>query len=128
VIPRGPIRPLHVVSIPTRIAPQIYNSFLLESTLHRNRNWFWIRAENTDKDSTLLFEEAPFVLLIDEVRLARVQAYTAGYERDLPLNRGPFRTGIGGQVTLFHAPPLLSPIYNTNPFGAQVFLRVRLGR
>jgi hypothetical protein len=128
VIPRGPIRPLHVVSIPTRIAPQIYNSFLLESTLHRNRNWFWIRAENTDKDSTLLFEEAPFVLLIDEIRLARVQAYTAGYERDLPLNRGPFRTGVGGQLTLFHAPPLLSPIYNTNPFGAQLFLRVRLGR
>jgi len=128
VIPHDAFRPLHVVSVPTRIAPQIYNSFLLESTLRRNRNWFWMRAENTDRDSTLLFEEAPFVLLADEVRLARVQAYTAGYERELPVNRGPLRFGLGGQFTLFHAPPLLAPIYNANPFGAQVFLRARLGR
>ena len=116
------------MSVPTRIPAQIYNSFLLESTLHRNRNWFWMRAENVDKDSTLLYEEAPFVLLVDEVRLARVRAYTAGYERDLPFSRGLFRTGLGGQVTLYHAPPLLAPFYNSDPFGAQIFLRVRLGK
>lgn len=97
VLPRGGIRPLHVVSIPTRVAGQIYNSFLLESTLHAGRNWFWARAENADKDSTLLYDESPFVLLVDELRLARVQAYTAGYERDLR-----FHTGIGAQFTLFH--------------------------
>jgi hypothetical protein len=128
VIPLGRLRPLHIVRVPTRVPSQIYNSFLLESTLHRGRNWFWMRAENTDKDSTLLYEEDPFVLLIDEARLARVQAYTAGYERDLPITRGPFRSGLGGQATLFHAPPLLAPIYKSNPFGVQLFLRVRLGR
>jgi hypothetical protein len=128
VIPHAVFRPRHVVSVPTRIPAQIYNSFLLESTLHRNRNWFWMRAESADKDSTLLYEEAPFVLLVDEVRLARVQAYTAGYERDLPFSRGPFRTGVGGQVTLYQAPPLLAPFYNSDPFGAQIFLRVRLGK
>jgi hypothetical protein len=68
------------------------------------------------------------VLFADEVRLARVQAYTAGYERELPVERGPFRVGIGGQMTLFHAPPLLAPIYTANPIGAQLFLRVRVGR
>jgi len=87
-----------------------------------------MRAEDTDKDSTLLYEEAPFVLLADEVRLARVQAYTAGYERELPVNRGPMRLGLGGQITLFHAPPLLAPIYNSNPLGVQLFLRARLAR
>ena len=128
VIPRGAIRPRHVVSVPTRVPAQIYNSYLLESTFRRNRNWFWMRMENTDKDSTLLFEEAPFVLLADEVRLARVQAYTLGYERELPVTRSPFRIGLGGQATLFHAPPILAPIYNANPLGVQVFLRVRTSR
>jgi hypothetical protein len=46
------------------------------------------------------------VLLADEVRLARVQAYTPGYERELPVTRAPFRIGLGGQATLFHAPPM----------------------
>ena len=128
MIPRARIRPLHVVSVPTRIPAQVYNSYLLESTYRRNRNWFWMRVENTDKDSTLLFEEAPFVLLADEVRLARVQAYTLGYERQLPLTRSPFRIGLGGQATLFHAPPILAPIYKANPIGVQVFLRVRTSR
>jgi hypothetical protein len=79
-----------------------------------------MRAENTDKDSTLFYEESPFVLLIDEQRLARVQAYTAGYERELR-----FHTGAGAQLMLFHAPPLLAPIYNTNPLGVQLFVRFR---
>jgi hypothetical protein len=120
VLPRAGIRPLHIVSVPTRIPSQIYNSFLLESTLHAGPNWFWARAESADKDSTLFYEESPFVLLIDERRLARVQAYTAGYERDLH-----FHTGIGAQFTLFHAPPILAPIYAANPIGVQLFFRVR---
>ena len=57
---------------------------------------------------------------MDELRLARVQAYTAGYERDLRLH-----TGIGAQFTLFHAPLLLDPIYHANPFGVKLVFRVR---
>jgi hypothetical protein len=38
-----------------------------------------VRPENTDKNSLLLFDEEPFALLVDERRIARVQAYTAGY-------------------------------------------------
>jgi hypothetical protein len=87
----------------------------------------WGRAESADKDSTILFEEAPFVLLVDEQRLARVQAYTAGYERELPAPVRVLRTGIGGQFTVYHAPPALAPIYGAHPFGVQLFVRVRLG-
>ena len=87
------LAPRHIVSVPTRIPGQIYNSFLAESTLRLNRNWIWGRAESADKDSTLLFEEAPLVLLVDEQRLARVQAYTSGYEREFPFHTGLERPG-----------------------------------
>jgi hypothetical protein len=129
---RGPelavaLQPRHIVSVPTRIPGQIYNSFLAETTLRLHNHWLWGRAESADKDSTILFEEAPFVLLVDEQRLARVQAYTAGYERELPAPVRVLRTGIGGQFTVYHAPPALAPIYGAHPFGVQLFVRVRLG-
>ena len=120
------VRPLHIVSVPTRIPGQIYNSFLAESTLRWRRNWIWGRAESADKDSTVLFEEAPFVLLVDEVRLARIQAYTAGYERELPSWSRYLSTGIGAQLMVYHVPSLLTPIYGDSPMGLQMFIRMRL--
>jgi hypothetical protein len=115
------------VSVPTRIPGQIFNSFLAETTLRWRRNWFWGRAENADKDSTILFEEAPFVLLVDEVRLARVQAFTGGYERELPSWPRYLRTGIGSQLTFYRTPANLAPIYGDRPIGLQLFLKFRLG-
>jgi hypothetical protein len=126
-VSRRPFVPLHIVSVPTRIPRQLYNSYLIESTLHIRKNWIWGRAESADKDSTLLYEEQPFVLLVDERRLARVQAYTAGYERDLPSPTRALRIGIGGQVTLYRTPSILEPIYGANLIGIQTFVRVRLG-
>jgi hypothetical protein len=124
---RPPIRPQHFVSIPTRVPGQIYNSYLLESTaLIANKHWFWGRVENTDKDSLLLFEEAPFALLVDERRFARIQAYTAGYERELPRIASWLSQGVGAQVTVFAAPRELSPVYGSHPIGVQVFLRFRV--
>jgi hypothetical protein len=121
------IRPQHVVVVPTRIPGQIYNSFLAESTLlFRKRNWIWTRIESTDKDSLLLFQEAPFVLLVDEQRFTRVQAFTAGYERDLPFPGSWLNVGAGGQLTVFRAPANLAPVYGSHPVGAQLFLRLRL--
>jgi hypothetical protein len=38
----------------------------------------------------------------------------------------PLSGGIGAQLTLYHAPPVLSPIYGTSPAGAQLFFRLRL--
>jgi hypothetical protein len=128
VIPRSGVRPLHVVSVPTRIPRQIYNSYLAESTLKVKRNWLWGRVESADRDSTFLYTESPFVLLIDEQRLARVQAFTAGYERELPVPVRWVNTALGGQVTVYRMPSLFDPIYGAHPVGAQVFLRVRLGK
>jgi len=126
VIPHGPVRPLHVVSVPTRVPRQIYSSYLIESTLKFGRNWWWGRAESADRDSTFLYTESPFVLLVDEQRLARVQAFTAGYERELPVRLPHLNTGLGGQVTFYRTPSFLDPIYGAHPVGAQMFVRVRL--
>lgn len=120
--PGSRLQPRHIVSVPTRIPRQIYNSFLAESTYQWRRNWVWGRAESADRSSTFLFEEAPFVLLVDEQRIARVQAFTAGYARQLPLN-----TAIGAQLTTYRVPSLLAPIYDPYPKAVHVFLRWRLG-
>ncbi len=122
-------RPLHIVSVPTRVPSEIYNSFLAESTLRfRNRNWIWGRAESVDKDSSLLYEETPLVLLIDERRFARVQAYTAGYERELPAWGRWVSPALGAQLTVFHAPASLEPVYGSSPVGVQLFMRFRMGQ
>jgi hypothetical protein len=120
--PASRLQPRHVVSVPTRIPRQIYNSFLAESTYRWRNHWIWGRAESADRSSTFLFEEAPFVLLVDEQRIARVQAFTGGYERQLPWN-----TGIGAQMTAYRVPPIFAPIYDPRPRAVQVFLRWRLG-
>jgi len=67
------------------------------------------------------------VLLVDERRLGRVQAYTAGYERDLPRVGAFLTTGVGGQITVYRVPEVLAPIYGSAPVGVQLFFRVRLG-
>lgn len=126
-LPPNRLRPLHVVTVPTRIPPYTFNSFLIESTLNfKRKHWLWGRAENVDRDSLLLFQQTPLLLLVDEQRYSRVQAYTGGYERELPRFTPWLATGIGGQLTLFHAPPNLAPIFDANPVGVQLFLRMRI--
>jgi hypothetical protein len=117
----------HIVLVPTRIPRQIYNSFLIESTLFaKNKHWIWGRAENTDKDSLLLYEEAPFVRLVEERRYARVQAYTAGYAYELPRVAPWLSTALGGQLTVYGVPQVFQPVYGSRPVGVQFFLRARL--
>lgn len=123
------LQPHHIVTVPTRIPRQIYSSYLAESTVRwKTRNWTWGRIESVDKDSTLLYEESPLVLLVDERRFARIQAYTAGYERELPTPVHWLSPAIGGQFTLYHAPPQLASVYGKSPVGVQLFLRFRVGQ
>lgn len=122
-------QPRHIVTVPTRIPRQIYSSYLAESTVRwKTRNWTWGRIESVDKDSTLLYEESPLLLLVDERRFARIQAYTAGYERELPTPARWLSPALGGQFTLYHVPPQLASIYGESPVGVQLFLRFRLGQ
>ena len=116
----------HIVQVPTRVQGQIFNAYTAESTLlFRNKHWVWTRAELTDKDSLLLFEEAPYVRLLEEYRYTRIQAYTVGYSYELPTVGGFLRPALGGQVQIYNLPANLSPIYGTNPQGMQIWLRVR---
>jgi hypothetical protein len=119
----------HIVLVPTRVRGQKFNAYTLESTLRfRDRNWVFGRAELSDKDSLLLFEEAPFVRLLEEYRYTRIKAYSAGYSRDLKPMWGILQPAIGGQWQLFQAPPNLAPIYGARPQGVQVWLRLRLAQ
>lgn len=116
----------HIVLIPTRVNGQIFNAYTAESTaLLGGKHWVWGRAELTDKDSLLLFEEAPYVRLLEEYRYSRIRAYTAGYSYELPPVGKFLRPALGGQVQVYDLPANLSPIYGAHPKAAQVWLRVR---
>ena len=103
------------------------NSYLLESVYPVTKVDFLTgRVELVHKDE--LFANDPQL----EHRLERtagstfrVQAYTAGYTRDI----GTFRhveAGIGANVTAYAIPAAIQPFYGGHPLGGSVFLRFRL--
>jgi hypothetical protein len=104
---------------------RIFNAFTAESTVNfLGANWVWTRVENVDRDRTLLVGERPEVLKVEEDPIGRVQAYTFGYERDLP---GPsfMSIGLGLQTTVFGLAPSLKPVYGNRPAAVTFFLHVR---
>ena len=91
------------------------NSYLAESVLQfRHRNYLTARFELVDKDE--LFETGSTF---------RIAAYTIGYTRNVKLLPG-LETGFGGNVTLYTVPAAIQPSYGNYPFGAMVYMRVRL--
>lgn len=54
-----------------------------------------------------------------------VNAFTAGYTRDVPLFRDA-QTGIGANLTAYVIDKALRPFYGSHPWGVNVFVRVRL--
>lgn len=104
---------------------QVFNGYLAESTLQfAERNRVWGRIENVDRTSELLLGKQPEPPGFDEALLARIQAYTVGYDRDFPLIPG-LSTALGGQVTLYDKPEFLTTLYGQRPAGAIFFIRVR---
>jgi hypothetical protein len=80
--------------------------------------------ENVDRTNELLLGENPLPPGFQERFLARLQAYTFGYDHEwnfIPRVSSAF----GGQYTLYAAPPSLDPIYGSHPMGVLVFLRLR---
>lgn len=104
---------------------QVFNGYLAESTLHfLDRNNMWGRVENVDRTSDLLLGGAPAAPNSPEGFLARVQAYTAGYDREFSwLPR--VSTALGGQVTFYGKPAFLTPLYGAHPVGFLVLMRFR---
>ncbi len=101
------------------------NSFLLESTLKfQGRNAVWGRVENVDRTNELL-NSNNVASGLSERYFTRIQAYTAGYDREL--GRVPHLSiALGAQVDWYGVPAILKAPYGAHPVGGVVFLRVRL--
>ena len=103
----------------------VWNGYLAESTLRvARRNHVWTRIENADRTSELLLRNLPEPPNFEESVIGRVQAYTAGYDRDLGMIPH-LATAIGAQLTLYSTPDRLKALYGSHPAGAIVFVRVR---
>ena len=82
----------------------IWNGYLLESTLRfAERNYVWTRIENVDRTNELLLKDQFQPPDFQESVIGRVQAYTAGYDRDI-LHIPHLETALGAQVTLYTTP------------------------
>jgi hypothetical protein len=102
-----------------------FNSYLAESTLRFAGNeCIWGRIENVDRTNELLLNGQPEPPGFEERFLARVQAYTAGYDHEFHFIPG-LATAVGGQITFYGKPAFLTPIYGQRPVGAIVFMRFR---
>jgi hypothetical protein len=103
----------------------IFNSYALESTLRfRVRNSVWTRIENADRSNELLLGENPLPPNFVERPIGRVQAYTAGYDRDFDLIPH-LETGLGAQVTIYGLGESLKAVYGSHPAGVALFIRLR---
>ena len=101
------------------------NAYLLESTLRfLTRNYAWTRIESVDRTNELLLGEVPVPAGFTERYFTRVQAYTAGYDRELGTTPH-LSLAIGGQLMWYGVPNALRPVYGRHPVGGLVFLRVR---
>ena len=103
------------------------NSYLLESVYPiGRRNFVTGRIELVDKDELFADNTA----LEEQLNRTagstfRIQAYTAGYTRDVPLVRN-IETGVGANVTAYETPAAIRPYYGEHPWGVNVFVRFRL--
>ncbi|MEI9814873.1 MAG: hypothetical protein WDO18_20525 [Acidobacteriota bacterium] len=106
---------------------QNLNSYLLESLYPVTRKDFLTgRIELVDKNELFANDHE----LEEEIAQKfgstfRIQAYTAGYTRDVPLIHN-VETGIGANLTAYVAPSALNAFYGDHPWGVSMYLRVRL--
>ena len=107
---------------------EVFNSYLAESRLRfAGRNAVWTRIENVDRSTELLLGQNPVPPGFTERFLARIQAYTMGYDRDVFVTPRT-RTALGAQATVYGVPGLLQPIYGNVPVGVAMFVRFRPGK
>jgi len=103
------------------------NSYLFESTLRfMDRNYAWTRIENAGRTNELQLGDQPLPAGFHEEPLTHVQAYTAGYDREVSKWHG-LSTAVGAQVTAYGVGKPLQQIYGSDPVGVSVFVRFRPG-
>ena len=104
---------------------EVFNSYLGESTVRFARhNYAWTRIENVDRTNLLALGENPLPPGFEEHFLARVQAYTLGYDREFNIIPR-VSSAVGGQFTLYGKPAFLDSTYGAHPAGFLLFVRVR---
>ena len=117
------------------------NAYLLESTANfLDKNYLYTRMELVDKKG--LFAENIFGRtgldesheISGEFELGdrfeesfRVGAVTIGGVRDIVAD-SRLRVGIGADVTFYHVPAELKPIYGSSPASFHLFVRIRPGK
>lgn len=102
----------------------VWNGYLAESTLRfAERNYVWGRIENADRTNELLLRNQIEPPDFQESIIGRVQAYSAGYDRDFMLGHLGIAPGV--QLTVYSTPHSFTTQYGSHPVGAVVFLRVR---
>jgi hypothetical protein len=112
--------------LPGDEAPRIFNAYDVESTVKfHSKNWVWGRVESLDRDQTFLVGETPAVLDVEETPIGRIQAWTVGYEREIPFPVKFLSMGIGAQYTGYRMPPAIKAVYGDRPSTAVFFLRLR---
>lgn len=110
------------INVPDQL---VWNSYLAESTLRfTDKNYIWGRIENVDRTSELLLGRNPEPPGFKENIVGRVQAFTAGYDRDVDLIPH-LAIAVGGQFTWYGVPDSLKPTYGSHPVGALLFVRIR---
>ncbi|MEO8726287.1 MAG: hypothetical protein ABI383_09190 [Acidobacteriaceae bacterium] len=103
----------------------IFNSYLAESTVRfRDKNYLWTRIESAERSNQLLLGENPLPPDFQESPIGRVQAYTIGYDREVPV-LPHISSALGAQFTTYGVPSALEHIYGDHPVGASIFLRFR---
>ena len=103
------------------------NSYLVETLLPvTTKDFLTARFELVDKDELFANDhELEHQLAHSVGNVFRVQAYTAGYTRDV----GTFQnveTGIGANLSAYVVPGAIQPYYGQHPWGANVFIRFRV--
>jgi len=114
------------------------NSYLFESTANLlDKNYIYTRMELVDKTGLLeenIFgrpglEPSPLIGSSEEPvehfeQMFRVGAVTVGGVRDIWV-QPKFRVGVGADVTFYHVPDALKPIYGSSPTSVHMFVRIR---
>jgi hypothetical protein len=117
------------------------NSYLLESTANFfDKNYLYTRLELVDKRGLLqenifgrpgLNEIAPLHVGLEPGdsfdRPFHVGAVTFGGVRDIVASPN-LRLGIGADVTFYHVPEGVKPVYGSSPTSFHIFMRIRPGK
>lgn len=103
------------------------NSYLVETLYPLSKNNILTgRAEAVDKDE-LFANNADLEAHLDRTvgSTFRIKSYTAGYTRELG-GYGNLSLAVGGNVSGYAIPAAIRPSYGDHPWGANIFLRLRL--